>query len=25
LIPEIRKNIDEKLKDLVELLDYQEE
>lgn len=25
LIPEIRKNIDEKLKDLIELLDYQEE
>ena len=25
LIPEIRKNIDEKLKDLVDLLDYQEE
>jgi len=25
LIPEIRKNIDEKLKDLVELLDYQKE
>jgi hypothetical protein len=25
LIPEIRKNIDEKLKDLVELLDYREE
>lgn len=25
LIPEIRKNIDDKLKDLVELLDYQEE